>query len=209
QPADPGHARRLLDRLRLRAARRDPAHEPEPVPAELHLCGGDRRAAPAAERAVHPCDRGGGAPMSQARRIPELLVPALLILATAWLGLEVSTYLQAYFLDTLVRVAIVVALYVFIGNSGVLSFGTISFVALGAWTAGVLTVPSEQKKFTMPGLSHFLVTHTVGNVASLALAAAAGGVFALVVGLPLMRLSGLAAGIATFAVLGITYNVLT
>jgi len=147
--------------------------------------------------------------LSQARRIPELLVPVLLILATAWLGLEVSIYFQAYFLDTLVKVSIVVALYVFIGNSGVLSFGTISFVALGAWTAGVLTVPSEQKKFTMPGLSHFLVTHTVGNVASLALAAAVGGAFALVVGLPLMRLSGLAAGIATFAVLGITYNVLT
>jgi branched-chain amino acid transport system permease protein len=39
-------------------------------------------------------------------------------------------------------------------------------------------------------------------------AAAAGGVFALLVGLPLMRLSGLAAGIATFAVLEITHNVL-
>jgi branched-chain amino acid transport system permease protein len=146
--------------------------------------------------------------MNFARRLPEVLVPALLILATAWLGLEVSIYLQAYFLDTLVKVSIVVALYVFIGNSGVLSFGTISFVALGAWTAGVLTVPEDQKKFTMPGLSHFLVTHTVGNVASLALAAAVGAAFALVVGLPLMRLSGLAAGIATFAVLGITYNVL-
>ena len=147
--------------------------------------------------------------MSQARRIPELLAPLLLILATAWLGLELSTYLQIYFLDTLIKVAIVIALYAFIGNSGVLSFGTISFVAVGAWTAGVLTVPSDQKRFTMPGLSHFLVTHTVGNVASLALAAAVGAAFALLVGLPLMRLSGLAAGIATFAVLGITYNVLT
>jgi branched-chain amino acid transport system permease protein len=48
----------------------------------------------------------------------------------------------------------------------------------------------------------------MGNVASLALAAAVGGVLALVVGLPLMRLSGLAAGIATFAVLEITHNVL-
>lgn len=147
--------------------------------------------------------------MNQLRRVPELLVPALLILATAWLGLEVSTYLQAYFLDTLVKVAIVVALYVFIGNSGVLSFGTISFVALGAWTAGVLTVPSDQKRFTMPGLAHFLVTTNVGNVVSLALAAAVGAAAALVVGLPLMRLSGLSAGIATFAVLAITYNVLT
>ena len=40
------------------------------------------------------------------------------------------------------------------------------------------------------------------------LAGVAGGVFALLVGLPLMRLSGLAAGIATFAVLEITNNVL-
>jgi branched-chain amino acid transport system permease protein len=147
--------------------------------------------------------------MSIVRRLPELLVPAALILLTAWLGLEVSTYLQAYFLDTLVKVAIVVALYVFIGNSGVLSFGTISFVALGAWTAGVLTVPQDQKRFTMPGLAHFLVTANVGNVASLALAAAVGAAAALAVGLPLMRLSGLAAGIATFAVLEITNNVLT
>jgi branched-chain amino acid transport system permease protein len=147
--------------------------------------------------------------MSIVRRVPELLAPAVLILATAWLGLEVSSYLQAYFLDTLVKVAIVVALYLFIGNSGVLSFGSISFVALGAWTAGVLTVPHDQKQFTMPGLSHFLVTTNVGNVASLALAVAVGAVAALAVGLPLMRLSGLAAGIATFAVLEITNNVLT
>jgi branched-chain amino acid transport system permease protein len=143
------------------------------------------------------------------RRLPELLVPSLLILATAGLGLEVSTYLEAYFLDTLIKVAIVVALYLFIGNSGVLSFGTISFVALGAWTAGVLSVPQGQKQFTMPGLAHFLVTTNVGNIASLALAAAVGAVAALVVGLPLMRLSGLAAGIATFAVLEIVNNVLT
>jgi branched-chain amino acid transport system permease protein len=143
------------------------------------------------------------------RRLPEVLVPAALIVATALLGLEVSSYLQAYFLDTLVKVAIVVALYVFIGNSGVLSFGHISFVALGAWAAGVLTVPESQKALTMPGLAHFLAATNVGNAASLALAAAVGGAAALSVGLPLMRLSGLAAGIATFAVLEITNNVLT
>jgi branched-chain amino acid transport system permease protein len=147
--------------------------------------------------------------MNALRRLPELLVPVLLVLATAWLGLGVSSYLQAYFLDTLIKVAIVVALYLFIGNSGVLSFGTISFVALGAWTAGVLTVPEGQKRVTMPGLAHFLLTAHVGNVASLALAATVGAVAALVVGLPLMRLSGLAAGIATFGVLEITHNVLT
>src|SRR5262249_29571998 len=54
----------------------------------------------------------------------------------------------------------------------------------------------------------FLERTTIGNVPSLLLAALVGGVFALVIGLPLMRLSGLAAGIATFAVLEITNNVL-
>jgi branched-chain amino acid transport system permease protein len=146
--------------------------------------------------------------MNQARRLPELLAPALLVLATALLSFEVSSYLQAYFLDTLIKVSIVVALYVFVGNSGVLSFGHMSFVAIGAWTAGVLTVPVEEKPATMPSLFGFLGDSTVGNVPSLLLAALVGGVFALVAGLPLMRLSGLAAGIATFAVLEITNNIL-
>ena len=143
------------------------------------------------------------------RRIQELLAPAVLVGGAALVGLAVSSSTEIYFVDTLVKVAIVVSLYLFIGNSGVLSFGQISFVALGAWTAGVLTVPQDQKRVTMPGLAHFLVTTNVGNAASLALAAAVGAVAALVVGLPLMRLSGLAAGIATFGVLEITNNVLT
>jgi branched-chain amino acid transport system permease protein len=142
------------------------------------------------------------------RRVPELLGPALLVLAAALLGLVVSASLQTYFLDTLVKVSIVVALYVFIGNSGVLSFGHIAFVALGVWTAGVLTVPEGQKDAIMPGLARFLLHTNVGNIASLVLAAAVGLVFAFVVGLPLMRLSGLAAGIATFGVLEIVNNVL-
>jgi branched-chain amino acid transport system permease protein len=138
----------------------------------------------------------------------QLSGPVVLVAAAALLGTLVSHATQTYFINALVNVAIVVALYLFIGNSGVLSFGHISFVALGAWTAGVLSVPLSEKPAIMPQLFHFLRATTVGNVPSLALAAAVGGAFALVVGLPLMRLSGLAAGIATFAVLEITHNVL-
>jgi branched-chain amino acid transport system permease protein len=60
----------------------------------------------------------------------------------------------------------------------------------------------------MPNLAHFLRDRTTGNLSSLVLAAVVGGICALVVALPLMRLSGLAAGIATFAVLEITHNLL-
>ncbi len=140
--------------------------------------------------------------------LQELAGPALLVIAAALVGTVVSISTQSYFTDALVKVAIVVALYLFIGNSGVLSFGHISFVAVGAWTAGVLSVPAAEKPAIMPSLAPFLRDRTVGNLSSLALAALAGGICALVVALPLMRLSGLAAGIATFGVLEITHNLL-
>lgn len=142
------------------------------------------------------------------RAIWRLLGPALLVAAAGVLGGFMPDAVQVYFINALVAVAMVVAIYVFVGNSGVLSFGHISFVAVGAWTAGVLTVPPDSKSGIMPNLFPFLMHASVGNVASLLAAAAVAGVFALIVGLPLMRLSGLAASIATFGVLEITHNLL-
>jgi branched-chain amino acid transport system permease protein len=138
----------------------------------------------------------------------QLLAPIALVGIAALVGTIVSASTETYVINALVNVVIVVALYVFIGNSGVLSFGHISFVAVGAWAAGVLSMPVEEKPAIMPNLASLLRDHTVGNIWSLALAAAVGAAFALVVGLPLMRLSGLGAGIATFGVLEITHNVL-
>jgi len=146
--------------------------------------------------------------MRRARAALELAAPIALVLAVALFGTTVSSSTQTYVITTLVNVVIVVALYVFIGNSGVVSFGHISFVAVGAWTAGILSMPTSEKPAIMPSLAGFLRDTTVGNVQSLALAAAVGMVYALIVGLPLMRLSGLAAGIATFGVLEIVNNLL-
>jgi branched-chain amino acid transport system permease protein len=140
--------------------------------------------------------------------VVQLLAPIVLVALAALVGTIVSTSTETYVINALVNVVIVVALYVFIGNSGVLSFGHISFVAVGAWAAGVLSMPVDEKPAIMPNLASLFRDHTIGNVWSLALAAAVGAAYALVVGLPLMRLSGLGAGIATFGVLEITHNVL-
>jgi branched-chain amino acid transport system permease protein len=142
------------------------------------------------------------------RRFVELAAPVLLLAAVAAVGHLTSAARQLEFENALVKAAIVIALYVFIGNSGVVSFGQVSFVAVGAYLSGLLTLEVTQKSFVLPNLIPILRDHHVGTPFSLLLAALAGGVYALVVGLPLMRLSGLPAGIATFAVLGITYNVL-
>lgn len=138
-----------------------------------------------------------------------LLAPAALVLAVALIGSQLSAIRQLEVNDALVNTAIVVALYVFIGNSGVISFGHVSFVAVGAYLSGILSLGAEQKDFVIPSMYPFLRHTHVSTIPSLALAALAGAVFALVVGVPLMRLSGLPAGIATFAVLGITYNVIS
>jgi branched-chain amino acid transport system permease protein len=138
----------------------------------------------------------------------QLGVPCALVVVVGLGAADASPANEIYWLNALVSVAIVVAIYVFVGNSGVLSFGHVSFVAVGAFTAGLLTVPLDQKQGVLPDVYPLLRDHTVGSATSLALAAAVGGLFALLVGLPLMRLSGLAAGIATFAVLEITHNLL-
>jgi branched-chain amino acid transport system permease protein len=140
--------------------------------------------------------------------VVEFAAPAVLVVAVGIGSTLVSSSNEIYFLNALVSVAIVVAIYVFIGNSGVLSFGQMSFVAVGAFAAGLMTIPLESKTGVLPEIFPLLRDHTIGNVASLLLGAAAGGFFALIVGLPLMRLSGLAAGIATFAVLEVTHNIL-
>jgi branched-chain amino acid transport system permease protein len=132
----------------------------------------------------------------------------LLVVVVGLLSTQVSAANEQYFLSAIISVAMVVAVYVFVGNSGVLSFGQISFVAVGGFASGVMTIPVESKSGVLPELFPILREHTLGMVPSLLLAAVVGGVLALVLGMPLMRLSGLAAGIATFAVLEITHNIL-
>jgi branched-chain amino acid transport system permease protein len=140
----------------------------------------------------------------------ELLGPVAVIVLVGLVGNLgfVAPDRQAEIMRALVSVTIVASLYVFVGNSGVISFGHVSFVAVGAFAAGVMTIPVGLKPTITPGLFSVLARHSVGNIPSLALAAVVGGMFALVVAIPLMRLSGLAAGIATFAVLGVTHNIL-
>ena len=142
------------------------------------------------------------------RLLLELVGPLGLVVATAIVGSQFSVAQQTNVVNVLVTTTIVVGLYVFIGNSGVMSFGQVSFVAVGAFAAGVLTNPPQLRRTTMPQLFGVLATPQLTNLESLLLAAGLGALFAFLVGLALMRLSGLGAGIATFAVLEITYNIL-
>ena len=59
----------------------------------------------------------------------QLLGPAAIVVAVGVLGSFSVERDSIYFESALVSVAVVVALYVFVGNSGVVSFGQLSFAA--------------------------------------------------------------------------------
>ena len=74
----------------------------------------------------------------------QLAMPVLLVVLTAVLASGFASPADSVkFRNVLIEISVVVGLYVFVGNSGVLSFGQISFVAVGAFSAGVMTVPSD------------------------------------------------------------------
>ena len=136
-------------------------------------------------------------------------------LANAWslVGPVVLVYLGVVFASqaggslavqgayALVSLVVAVGLQVFVGNSGVLSFGHIAFMAVGAWIYGLATIDPVLKKALLPDLFGFLTDLSAPWPVALVLAALAGGLLALIVAPFLMRLNGLQAGIATFGLL--------
>jgi len=137
-----------------------------------------------------------------------LLVPLALIVLTAIVGDNGTPSLEDTVTTILCNLVIVLGLQVFIGNSGVYSFGQLGFAAAGAYVAALLTLPAAFTALQTPALPHLIAAAELGPLPSTLIAAAASGVLAAVVGLPLMRTSTLAIPISTFAFLIVVYNVL-
>lgn len=130
-----------------------------------------------------------------------LLLGALVLVASAVQSIEVSRTVT----EALIMLVVVVGLYIFIGNSGVLAFGHMSFMAVGAYATAWQTCCAALKAFTMNGLPDVLLHNTVPNLPAALLAGLFAALVALVFGAIIMRLSGVAASIATLAMLFIVY----
>ena len=131
----------------------------------------------------------------------------LIVVVVASIGSNLGLVNQRHTIEVLVNVVLVVGLYVFVGNSGVLSFGQMSFMSIGAYTTALITIPLIQKNFLLPDLPSFLANAEVSPLPAALIAGAAALVFALILVVPIVRLSGLAASLAMFAVLVIVYQV--
>ncbi len=109
--------------------------------------------------------------------------------------------------EMFINIMVVVGLYVFVGNSGLLSFGHISFMCLGAYMTAWLAIPPVMKSITLKGLPAWLLHTQLPMWVATPISGVFAALFALVVGRVIMRLSGIAASIATFGLLGVVNNV--
>jgi branched-chain amino acid transport system permease protein len=100
-----------------------------------------------------------------------------------------------------INVVFVVALQLFSGNSGILSFGQMAFIGIGAYTASVLTLDPVLKPTVLAHLPHAIMTSHVSFALAVLAAAAVAGVVALVTAFPLVRLDGASAVIAILSLL--------
>ena len=141
------------------------------------------------------------------RRVWPLVVLLVFLAAGAAVCTTGSTVLQRNATTALIDIVLVVGLYLFAGNSGILSFGHISFMAIGAYVTALLTVPVERKEVLLPELPDFLLNASLDPLPAALASVGAASLFGLVIALPITRLSGLAASLAMFAVLLIVHVV--
>jgi branched-chain amino acid transport system permease protein len=137
--------------------------------------------------------------LSVARRnLATPLLLALLLAAFAALAWAAgSRPFNQTVIDIFLKVIFAVGLWVFIGNSGVISFGHIAFACLGGYVAAWTTIKPMLKGTSMPGLPDWLMQTEIPYWAAAAVGAAWAALWALIFGAVLMRLSGIAASIAT------------
>ncbi len=103
-------------------------------------------------------------------------------------------------IKALIMMTVVVGLYIFIGNSGILSFGHSTFMIVSAYMSAWLTMSVMRKKIMLPEIWEGFGLMEMHVLPGAILAGLLSAVLAIIVGIPLMRLSGIAAAIGTFAI---------
>ncbi|MGO4103329.1 branched-chain amino acid ABC transporter permease [Leifsonia sp. YAF41] len=140
---------------------------------------------------------------------PILLILIAVLVAT--IGLFADATISRVAVQALIAVVFVTGLSLFSGNSGVMSFGHVAFMAIGAYVTAYLTIPVGLKKSMfseLPESLGFLATVHASFPVAILVSGLAAMLLALIVSPAVARLGGLQAGIATLALLVMVFTVL-
>ncbi|MGI8763201.1 MAG: branched-chain amino acid ABC transporter ATP-binding protein/permease [Ilumatobacteraceae bacterium] len=103
--------------------------------------------------------------------------------------------------ELLVNIVIVMGLQVFIGSTGILSFGHLAFAQIAAYGVALTAIPAATKVGTLPDIPFGLGDVELGPVGATVVAVVAATILGAVIGVAIARAGGLAATMITLAVL--------
>jgi len=138
-----------------------------------------------------------------------LLMIAVVLAISLFVFLFAGPATQRVVTYAAIMLTAVLSLQIFSGNTGVVSFGHAGFIGLGAYTTGLLTIPTAIEATTLKQLPTMLAGFEMPFLQAFAIALLIGAIVGLLTGTPLLRLfSGSGASIATMALLIIIYTLL-
>jgi branched-chain amino acid transport system permease protein len=112
------------------------------------------------------------------------------------------------FVVFLVNVMLVVSIQMFIGNSGIVSFGHVAFMGIGAYTTALVTIPDVLRSAQLPDLPSVLATANLGLLPSIAVSALVAAVVAALFGGGMIRMTESTMAMATLALLVVVHTFL-
>jgi len=135
----------------------------------------------------------------------------LLAAATAAIGAAIILFAENYQVRLAVAAYLnlitVIGLQIFMGNSNVANLSHSGFAGLGAYMTAIFATPVVIKKTIIPNAPFGIAEIELGTVPSFFVAVVITAAVAFVVGIVLVRLSGIAATILTLAILVITNSI--
>jgi branched-chain amino acid transport system permease protein len=119
-----------------------------------------------------------------------------------------SSYIQRIVIGLGINIILVVSLNLSNGFTGVFSLGHVGFMAIGAYTAAILTLPLNLKTVNLPNLPSWLASMQMSFLPAILIGGILAALIALLIGLSLMRLSGNYVSVATMGFLVIVHAIL-
>lgn len=132
-----------------------------------------------------------------------LILTLCSVLVATWLGAAAERILIVFFIS----LTAVVGIGLYSGNSGIVSFGHVAFMGIGAYVSSLLTLPATLKLTSLPKLPEWLAATELSLLPATIIAIVFTALLALAVGAAIGKLEGSAATIATLGFLIIVHGV--
>jgi branched-chain amino acid transport system permease protein len=135
-----------------------------------------------------------------------LLLVGILVGAVVLFGSSTDQRILTVFL---INVVAAIALQIYTGTSGVISFGHVGFMALGAYGSALFTADPAIKAAAIPNAPAFILTSALGFLPAMLIGVAVAAVVAAVIGRVFVRLGGSAAAVATLGFMVMIFTILS